>query len=70
MITHLKITDEPAQERLVLRMRLSSWHLLCLVFYAALSLREVLRVKLSPAFPQSERALLDELEAWRTHARA
>ncbi|HEX8703812.1 MAG TPA: hypothetical protein VF815_33580, partial [Myxococcaceae bacterium] len=37
MITHLKIIDEPAQERLVLRMRLSSWHLLSLLFYWALA---------------------------------
>jgi hypothetical protein len=38
MITHLKIIDELAQERLVLRVRLSYWHLLSLLFYSALSL--------------------------------
>jgi hypothetical protein len=38
MLIHLKIIDEPAHERLGLRVRLSYWHLLSLLFYSALSL--------------------------------
>jgi hypothetical protein len=37
-------------------------------YRSARGLREVLRLKTGPGFPQGQRALLDELEAWRTHA--
>ena len=38
MIIHLKLIDEPAHERLGLRVHLSYWHILSLLFYSALCL--------------------------------